>query len=71
MALKKEIKPYTYFSAPFVRRVALSLANAGELKLLKCRNEMVYNFNEISGLIDCRFYTRNMVFAEINNQTNK
>lgn len=51
MALEKEIKPYTYFYAPFVRKwMALrGLANADELLLLRRNTEMLCHFNELSG----------------------
>ena len=50
MALEKEIKPNTYFYAPFVRKwMALKgLANADELLLLRCRTDMLYHFNKVS-----------------------
>lgn len=49
-ALRKEIKPYTYFYAPFVRKwMALGgSAYADELLLLKLKTGMLYHFNEVS-----------------------
>ena len=51
MAPEKEIKLYTYFYAPFVRKwMALrGLANADELLLLKCNSEMLYHCNKVWG----------------------
>jgi len=39
-------------------------ANPDKLLLLKCGTEMIYHFNEVSGIVGGRGYTSNMAFAQ-------